>query len=124
MDTAACVTPSTRPLANSSRTTFRTTERLPAPARDLLPSNGLWPPAPRRQRPGPAGASTRRTRAGAALSNRRSLMSPLTTPGARPLGARDPAEQIRHDMGRRVAGYAAAGPAAIDRRLAELDREW
>lgn len=31
---------------------------------------------------------------------------------------------IRNRMGDRVASVAAGGPAAIDRRLAELDREW
>ena len=33
-------------------------------------------------------------------------------------------EQIRHQTEENVARYAAAGPEAIDRRLAELDREW
>jgi hypothetical protein len=33
-------------------------------------------------------------------------------------------EQIRRQTDARVARLAAAGPAAIERRLAELDREW
>src|SRR5438034_7147868 len=33
-------------------------------------------------------------------------------------------QQIRHQTEQNVARVAAAGPAAIDRRLAELDREW
>lgn len=33
-------------------------------------------------------------------------------------------EEIRRQMQRRVAQCAAGGRAAIDRRLAELDREW
>lgn len=33
-------------------------------------------------------------------------------------------EQIRRRTEEAVAAVAAAGPAAIDRRLAELDREW
>jgi nucleoside-diphosphate-sugar epimerase len=33
-------------------------------------------------------------------------------------------EQIRRQTEENVARYAAAGPEAIDRRLAELDREW
>ena len=33
-------------------------------------------------------------------------------------------EEIRRATERNVARYAAAGPEAIDRRLAELDREW
>jgi hypothetical protein len=33
-------------------------------------------------------------------------------------------EQIRRQIEENVARYAAAGPAAIDRRLVELDREW
>jgi hypothetical protein len=33
-------------------------------------------------------------------------------------------EQIRRQTEERVARIAAAGPAAVERRLAELDREW
>jgi hypothetical protein len=33
-------------------------------------------------------------------------------------------EEIRRRTEKNIARYAAAGPAAIDRRLAELDREW
>lgn len=33
-------------------------------------------------------------------------------------------EEIRRQTEANVARYAAAGPAAIERRLAELDREW
>ena len=33
-------------------------------------------------------------------------------------------EQIRCQTEENIARYAAAGPAAIERRLAELDREW
>src|SRR5438034_8984939 len=33
-------------------------------------------------------------------------------------------QQIRHQTEQNVARYAAAGPEAINRRLAELDREW
>lgn len=33
-------------------------------------------------------------------------------------------ERIRADMERRVAHYSRLGPAAIERRLAELDEEW
>jgi hypothetical protein len=33
-------------------------------------------------------------------------------------------EEIRRRTDQNVARYATAGPAAIDRRLAELDREW
>ena len=33
-------------------------------------------------------------------------------------------EQIRHQTERNIARYAAAGKEAINRRLAELDREW
>jgi hypothetical protein len=37
---------------------------------------------------------------------------------------RDFNEAIRHQTNVNIGDYAAAGPAAIDRRLAELDREW
>jgi hypothetical protein len=33
-------------------------------------------------------------------------------------------EQIRRQTDQNIAFYAAQGPAAIDRRLVELDREW
>lgn len=33
-------------------------------------------------------------------------------------------EQIRHDTEKSIARCAAAGPAAIDQRLVELDQEW
>ncbi len=33
-------------------------------------------------------------------------------------------EQIRRQTEQNIARYTAAGPAAIDQRLAELDREW
>ncbi len=33
-------------------------------------------------------------------------------------------EEIRRQTWRSLAHYGSAGPAAIDRRLAELDREW
>jgi len=33
-------------------------------------------------------------------------------------------EEIRHQIEANVACFAAGGPAAIDRRLEELDREW
>ena len=33
-------------------------------------------------------------------------------------------EQIRRQTEENVARYAAAGPAAVERRLADLDREW
>jgi hypothetical protein len=33
-------------------------------------------------------------------------------------------QQIRHQIEQNVMQYACAGPAAIERRLAELDQEW
>jgi hypothetical protein len=38
--------------------------------------------------------------------------------------AEDVNEQIRRQTDQNIAFYAAQGPAAINRRLAELDREW
>jgi hypothetical protein len=52
------------------------------------------------------------------------LMLPDTTTRVTRNTAERINEQIRRETEARVAHTAAAGPAAIGQRLAELDREW
>ncbi len=51
-------------------------------------------------------------------------MIPATTARVAQNTSEEVNRQIRRETERNVAHYAAAGPWAIDRRLAELDREW